>query len=76
MLDGSVERLQIEAGTQPGSVITLPGKGVPSVNGRGRGALHVVVQIDVPRRLSRKAKKLLRELEEELEPTDKALRTA
>jgi molecular chaperone DnaJ len=74
LIDGSTEQLQVEAGTQPGTVISLNGKGVPSVNGRGRGALHVVVQVNVPRRLSRRAKKLLRELEEELEPSD-ALRT-
>ncbi|HZO12979.1 MAG TPA: molecular chaperone DnaJ [Polyangiaceae bacterium] len=75
LIDGSVERLSIDAGTQPGTVLTLPGKGVPSVNARGRGALHVVVHVDVPRRLSRRAKKLLRELEEELSPEDEALRT-
>ncbi len=33
----------------------------------GVGALHVIVQVDVPKRLSRRAKKLLRELEDELD---------
>lgn len=66
MLDGSEETIDIKAGTQPGDVITRRGKGVPQVNGRGRGALHVVVQIEVPTRPSRKAKKLIRALADEL----------
>jgi DnaJ-class molecular chaperone len=36
------------------------------VDGRGRGSLHVVVQIEVPKRVSSRAKTLLRELEKEL----------
>ena len=66
LLDGKTERIEIPGGTQPGSVITRPGLGAPDVNGRGRGNLHVVLQVDVPRKLSRRAKKLLRELEGEL----------
>jgi molecular chaperone DnaJ len=76
LLDGSTEKVDIKAGTQPGAVITLAGKGAPSVNGRGRGAIHLVVQVDVPKRLSRRAKKLLRELEGELDPLSDAVRSA
>lgn len=68
MLDGSRHTVKIKAGTQPGTVITMPGLGVPRVQQRGAGALHVVVQVAVPRKLSRRAKKLLRELEGELQP--------
>jgi molecular chaperone DnaJ len=75
MLDGSDFELDIDPGTQPGSVITVPSKGAPNVQGRGRGALHVVIQVDVPKRLSRRAKKLLRELAGELQATDEQART-
>lgn len=64
--DATEEKLTLGAGTQPGSVQTLRGKGFPSVERRGRGDLHVVVAVQVPRKLSRKARKLLEELEGEL----------
>jgi molecular chaperone DnaJ len=67
MLDGSKHRVDVRSGTQPGAVITAPGLGAPNVNGRGTGSLHVVVQVAVPKKLSRKAKKLLRALEDELD---------
>ena len=67
MLDGSLHQLDVAAGTQPGTVISAPGLGAPNVNGRGVGSLHVVIQVEVPKRLSRRAKKLLRELEDELD---------
>jgi molecular chaperone DnaJ len=70
-LDDTTLEVDLPPGTQPGDVITLTGKGVPRVDGRGRGALHVQVQIDVPRTLSARAKALLAELEEELNSPSK-----
>jgi molecular chaperone DnaJ len=64
--DESSVTVDVPAGTQPGEVITLKGKGLPRIDGRGRGALQVLVQVDVPRNLSVRTKELLRELEEEL----------
>lgn len=64
--DGSTTRVAFEAGTQPGAVVTVRGKGMPRLDRRGRGDLHVVVAVEVPRKLSRKARKLLEELESEL----------
>lgn len=66
LLDGSRHRVELPPGIQPGAVLSAPGLGAPSVNGRGHGALHVVVQVEVPQKLSRKAKKLLRQLGDEL----------
>jgi molecular chaperone DnaJ len=62
--------VKLAAGTQPGSVITLKGRGIPRLDGRGRGSLHVVVQVDVPKALSDRARTLLAELESELEPAE------
>ena len=61
------ERLELEAGTQPGTVITLPGRGMPSLR-RGRpGDQRVVVNVVVPRRLSSRQRSLLEELSESLD---------
>jgi molecular chaperone DnaJ len=67
MLDGTTHEVTIQSGTQPGSIITVAGRGAPNVNGPGRGALHVVVQVDVPQQLSRKARRLLEQLADELD---------
>lgn len=60
-LDG-VEELRIERGTQPGDVIRLRGKGVPRVQGRGRGDLLVEVTIAVPTDLTEEEEALYRQL--------------
>lgn len=66
--DDTVVELSIPAGTQPGEVIGVKGKGIPRVDGRGRGTLQVIVDVRVPRALSTRAEELLRALREELEP--------
>ena len=66
--DGKTETVKLGPGTQPGHVITLKGRGVPRLDGRGRGALVVEVRVDVPTKLSSRAKKLLEELDAELAP--------
>jgi molecular chaperone DnaJ len=58
--------LTVPGGTQPGSVFTLKGEGIPRLDGRGRGSLVVVVQVDVPGALSDRARTLLGELDAEL----------
>jgi molecular chaperone DnaJ len=59
--------LAVPAGTQPGSLFTMKGRGVPRLDGRGRGSLVVVVEIEVPTALSARARELLSELSMELE---------
>jgi molecular chaperone DnaJ len=60
-LDGDVP-LEIPAGTQPGETIVMAGRGLPPL-GRGRtGDLRVVVNVVIPRKLSRKQRDLLEEL--------------
>ena len=53
------EELKLEQGTQPSTVVRLRGRGLPSLRGRGRGDLHVVVGVLVPRRLSDDQRELL-----------------
>lgn len=57
---------RIPPGTQSGAVIQIKHQGVPRLDGRGRGSLVAVVQVDVPTKLSERAKALLVELETEL----------
>jgi molecular chaperone DnaJ len=56
------EDLSIPAGTQTGARFKIRGKGMPSVNGRGRGDLHVIARVAVPKKLSKEQKHLLEEL--------------
>jgi molecular chaperone DnaJ len=50
-LDGDIE-LKLPAGTQPGEVKVYRNRGVPVLQGYGRGDLKVVVNVQVPRHLS------------------------
>src|SRR4051812_44724871 len=64
-LDGDVP-LDVPAGTQPGETIVMNGRGMPPL-GRGRtGDLRVVINVVIPRRLSRKQKDLLQRFNESL----------
>ena len=58
--------LAIPPGTQAGALFTLKGQGIPRLDGRGRGALVVVVQVQVPTSLSPRGRELLEELGVEL----------
>lgn len=59
-LDGSAD-LKIPEGTQTGTIFRIKGKGVPYLNGNGRGDQHVRVKVVTPTKLSEKQKDLLRE---------------
>lgn len=60
-------RVKVAAGVQPGDHLVVRGEGVPRLDGRGRGDLIAVVHIDVPQKLSTKAKQLLLELQNTFE---------
>ena len=58
--------VQIPPGTQHGASIRLPGHGIHRWHQGGRGALNVVIHVDVPARLSNRARALVAELNAEL----------
>ena len=62
-VDGKV-KVKIEPGTQPGKVLRIRGKGLPSVNGYGTGDLLVNISIYVPETLSKDEKKALEKMED------------
>jgi molecular chaperone DnaJ len=61
-LDGEKARLAVPEGTQSGTVLRVKGQGVPQLGGRGRGDLHVLVRVVVPRHLSSEQRKLFEQL--------------
>ncbi len=65
------EQITVPPGTQPGDVITLKRKGVPELRGSGRGALHVVCKVQIPRSLTARQRELLVEFGGEPEKKQK-----
>ena len=63
-IDGRV-RISIDAGTQSGKVMRLRGKGLPDVNGRGRGDIIIVVDVVIPTELTKEERKLVEQLSEQ-----------
>ena len=62
-IDGRV-KYTIPEGTQTGTVFRLRGKGIPVLNGRGRGDQYVTVTIETPRNLNREQKEALKKFAE------------
>lgn len=60
-VDGKV-KIKIEPGTQPGKVLRLRGKGIPDVNGYGRGDLLVSINVWVPKNLTKEEKAIVEKL--------------
>jgi len=56
--------LKIPAGTQPGTVFRVKGKGMPRLNGFGKGNQHVTITIEVPKKVTKKQAELLREFDQ------------
>ena len=63
-MDGVVQ-VKVPAGCQPGAKLRLRGKGLPSVDARGRGNQIVTVHLQVPDRLSIRQRELLEEYRKE-----------
>lgn len=60
-VDGKV-KIKIEPGTQPGKILRLRGKGLPEVNGYGKGDLLVNINVWVPKKLSKDEQKVVEQL--------------
>ena len=62
-LDGT-EEVEVPAGTQTGREIKLRGRGVPHLQGRGRGDLIITVVVDIPGDMTKEQEELLRQFAE------------
>ena len=70
---GGQDTVRVPDGTQTGATLRLRGKGMPDVNGRGRGDLFATVQVRTPQKLNKTQRDLLEKLaqalpKEEFEP--------
>ena len=61
-LEGT-EKLQVESGTQPNTIIKLRGKGVPHINSRGRGDQFVRIVIGIPKKLNKQQRQILNDFQ-------------
>ncbi len=57
------EKIKIEAGSQPNTIVKLKGKGLPRQHSRSRGDQYVRLVINIPKKLNKQQKKLLEEFE-------------
>ena len=62
-IDGKV-KYTLPEGTQSGTTFRLKGKGIPSINGRGRGDQYVTVYIETPKNLNKEQKEALKKFAE------------
>lgn len=69
-LDGA-ETLKIPAGTQPGKVFHIKGKGVPYLRRNGRGDQLVIVNVAIPTKLTKEQRELFQKLADSLGTTVK-----
>ena len=63
-------KVKIEAGTQPEKILRLRGKGLPDVNGYGKGDLLVRVHVWIPKKVNSEERKLLEKLQASTNFTD------
>ncbi|SDB91586.1 molecular chaperone DnaJ [Williamwhitmania taraxaci] len=62
-VDGKV-KIKVDPGTQPGKILRLRGKGIPDVNGYGRGDLLVHINVWVPKKLTKEEEKFVEKMAE------------
>jgi len=66
LLDGKKVILKIPAGINSGTVLKLKNKGIKHFNQSGQGDLYVTVKVETPQKLSKHARQLLEQLDEEI----------
>jgi molecular chaperone DnaJ len=70
------QTLKIPEGTQSGTILKLRGKGVPVLNGHGKGNLFVEVRVQTPTKLTKRQRELLEELQGIAQVENKPQRTS
>lgn len=57
------EKIKVDSGSQPNTIIKLKGKGVPYINSRGKGDQYVRIVVNIPKKLTKDQKNLLHEFQ-------------
>jgi molecular chaperone DnaJ len=70
------QALKIPEGTQSGTILKLRGKGIPVLNGHGKGNLFVEVRVQTPTKLTKRQRELLQELQGIAQVENKPQRTS
>ncbi len=70
------QTLKIPEGTQSGTILKLRGKGIPVLNGHGKGNLFVEVRVQTPTKLTKRQRELLQELQGIAQVENKPQRTS
>lgn len=63
-IDGDI-KIRIRSGTQPGTMLRIREKGVPSLRGRSRGDEYIRINVAVPEKIGREQRNLIEELKKE-----------
>ncbi len=69
-IDGTEIKVAIPSGTQSGKILRIKGKGFPYINSSQRGNMYLKVVVDVPKHISLKARKIMKDLALELGESD------
>ncbi|TGL63085.1 molecular chaperone DnaJ [Leptospira ognonensis] len=64
-IEGKLIQLKIPEGTESGQVFRLKGHGIPYLGSYGKGDQHVVIRVEIPKKLTKKQKELLEEFAKE-----------
>ncbi len=64
-IDGKTVMMKVPEGTESGQVFRLKGNGIPYLGGYGKGDEHVIVKIEIPKKLTKKQRELLEEFARE-----------
>ncbi len=64
LLDGTEKTIDVERGTQPGSIVRFADEGVPRLRGYGKGDLFIQLDVVIPTRVTKRQEELLREYDD------------
>ena len=59
-----LEKIKIEQGSQPNTILKLKGKGLPRLNSRGKGDQFVRLIVNIPKKLSKEEKNILKQFQD------------
>ncbi|MCT8334275.1 MULTISPECIES: molecular chaperone DnaJ [Leptospira] len=64
-IDGKTINLKIPEGTESGQIFRLKGHGIPYLGSYGKGDQHVIIKVEIPKKLSKKQRELMEEFARE-----------